>query len=93
MGKTLPVATLLFICRECSRGSDEPDLRKYLKSRLREDGLKKEVRVIRTECMGLCPDDDLVSVCEGRGECRAVSPVDDREDLYLRLVELVRRSR
>lgn len=87
MGKTLPATTLLFICRECSRESDEPDLRKYLKKRLREDGLKKQVRVVRTECMGLCPDEGLVSVCESGGECRAVSPC-DREALYLRLVEL-----
>ena len=93
MGKTLPVSTLLFICRECSRESDEPDLKKWLKKRLREDGHKKEVRVIRTECMGLCPDGDLVSVCEGGGECRAVSPKDDREAIYLRLVELAEAAR
>ena len=93
MGKTLPTSTLLFVCRECSRRSDEPDLRKYLKKRLREDGLKKDVRVVRTECMGLCPDDGLVSVCESKGKCRAVCPANDREALYLRLVELVEASR
>ena len=90
MGKTLPVSTLLFVCRECSRRSDEPDLRKWLKKRLREDGLRKDVRVVRTECMGLCPEDDLVSVCEAGGEPTAVCPEADREALYLRLVELVK---
>lgn len=82
-------STVLFVCRDCSRRSGDPDLRKWLKRRLKEDGLKKDVKVVRTECMGLCPDDGRVSVCEPGRDCEAVSPEDDREDLYLRLVELV----
>lgn len=80
---------LLFVCRDCSRRSDDPDLRKYLKRRLKDDGLKKEVKVVRTECMGLCPDDGRVSVCESGGEPTAISPEADRDVVYLRLVDLV----
>lgn len=92
MGKTLPAATLLFVCRECSREADGPDLRKYLKKRLREDGLKKEVRVVRADCMGLCPEDGRVSVCEPNGDCHAIAAC-ERESLYLRLVERADPSR
>lgn len=81
--------TLFFVCRDCSRRSGDPDLRKYLKRRLKDDGLKKDVKIVRTECMGLCPEDGRVSVCEPGGECTAVCPEDDREEVYLRLVELV----
>ena len=82
-------SSLLFVCRECSRRCDGPDLRKYLKKRLKQDGWKKkELRVVRTECMGLCPDEG-VSVCESGGEPEVVRPERDREELYERLVDLV----
>lgn len=83
---------LLFVCRECSRRSDEPDLRKALKKRLREDGLKKEIRVVRTECMGLCPGEGT-SVCEPGGTCSSISGERAREGLYERLVELLEARR
>ena len=81
---------LLFVCRDCSRRSDEPDLRKQFKKRLRDDGLKKEVRVVRTECMGLCPGEGT-SVCEPGGETRSISGEKQREALYQRLVDLAEK--
>ena len=81
---------LLFVCRDCSRRSEEPDLRKQFKKRLRADGLKKEVRVVRTECMGLCPGEGT-SVCEPGGACRSISGEKQREEVYKRLVELAER--
>ena len=79
---------LVFVCRDCSRRSDEPDLRKALKKQLCEDGLKKEVRIVRTECMGLCPSDG-VSVCEPGGECSSITGEKEREALYARLTDLI----
>ena len=78
---------VLFLCRECNRRSDGPDLRKYLKKRLKEDGLSKDVRIVRTECMGICPEDDLVMIAEPGQNCRAVSPRKEREEVYERLVD------
>lgn len=78
---------VLFVCRDCSRRSDGPDLRKYVKKRLKEDGLHKDVRVVKTDCMGLCPEDDLVCIAPPRKDCEAVDPKRDREAVYERLVD------
>ena len=53
---------LIFVCRECEDGRD---LRRWLEKRVRG-----RARVVKTGCMGLCPE-DRVSVSVG-GRCHAV---------------------
>ena len=79
---------LVFICRECTDRCDGGTrLRKWLKRRIKRDGLKKEIRLVKTGCMGVCPRDRITIVPAG-GRCMTVDPRrESRQSVYLRIVE------
>jgi hypothetical protein len=45
---------VVLVCKKCS-GNDTLDLGDWLKERLKRDGLRDEVKVLRVGCMDLCP--------------------------------------
>jgi len=60
-----PWETLVLVCSKCKgarRGPDSRGIRKGLKHRL---GKSKQLRVLESECMSVCPD-DAVTVCVAR---------------------------
>ncbi|HEX5659794.1 MAG TPA: hypothetical protein VFX59_21515 [Polyangiales bacterium] len=57
--------TLVLVCEKCKGARHGPDahgIRKGIKHRI---GKNKELRVLETGCMGICPD-DAVTVCVTR---------------------------
>ncbi|MDB4976214.1 MAG: hypothetical protein JWN48_4555 [Myxococcaceae bacterium] len=57
-----PWQTLVLVCAKCKgarRGPSARDIRKGFKHRL---GKSKQLRVLESECMGVCPD-DAITVC------------------------------
>jgi hypothetical protein len=65
-----PWQTLMLVCIKCKgsrRGPDARGIRKGMKQRL---GKQKQLRILESECLGVCPD-DAVTVCTlraGSGE-------------------------
>lgn len=56
-----PWQALVLVCAKCKgarRGPDARDIRK----RLKRAGKDKQLRVIESECMSICPD-DAITVC------------------------------
>jgi predicted metal-binding protein len=78
----------VFVCRECS-GNADGNLRKWLKVRLKEDGLKKDVRVVSVGCLDVCPKRRVtVVVAPRQGESKSfVVGIDEREAFYRDLVK------
>lgn len=59
---TPPWQTLILVCTKCKgarRGPDARGIRKGMKHRL---GKHKQLRILESECMGVCPD-DAITVC------------------------------
>lgn len=78
----------VFVCKDCGR--DAGDLRRWLKKRIKEDDRRGKLRVVRTECMGACPDDAVSVAVGGPGApsgCWLVDPKKDREELYAAIVD------
>lgn len=58
---TPPWQTLVLVCGKCKgsrRGPDARDIRK----RLKRAGKDKQLRVLESDCMSICPD-DAVTIC------------------------------
>ncbi len=62
--KTIPTPwrEIILVCRKCSKKLDggfgpdgDDDLGSSLKRALRAEGRRRDVRVIETKCLGLCP--------------------------------------
>lgn len=67
-----PWQTLVLICTKCKgarRGPDARGIRKGLKNRI---GKNKQLRVLESECMSVCPD-DAITVCIASAAAGAVS--------------------
>ena len=59
--------TLVLVCSKCKgcrRGPDSREVRKGIKHRL---GKSKQLRIIESECLDVCPD-DAVTVCVAKTE-------------------------
>jgi predicted metal-binding protein len=67
-------------------------LRNWLKERLKAEGRWGAIRAINTSCMDVCSQ-GRVTVCvephDGDPMVFVVDPVDDREDLYRSIVEIL----
>ena len=50
---------VVMICEKCARRSDDDkfssDLKSELKAKLKDEGYSKQVRVITTSCLNVCP--------------------------------------
>lgn len=97
-------AGLVLVCERCSKEripEEAPevaarigdfDLRGWLKSELKAHGQWGEIRVISTSCMDVCAK-GKVTVCldPKNGEpahVLVVDPLDDRDDLYRKIVSM-----
>jgi ferredoxin len=68
---TPPWETLVLVCAKCKgarRGPSPREIRKGFKQRLG----KKQLRVLESDCMGVCPD-DAITVCVSRTLSHSVS--------------------
>jgi ferredoxin len=79
-----PWQTLVLVCTNCKgsrRGPDAREIRKGLKQRL---GKTKQLRVLESDCMSVCPD-DAITVCiartRGTTEVRLVQSHDELDGL------------
>ena len=83
-----------FICEKCGRRDDgtgigkdfAEDLKKEFKGRLRDDGLGREIRVMTSSCLSLCPPEACVagwSPASGEGiSLIEFDPKEEKETLY-----------
>lgn len=67
------VEKVVFVCGDCDDG---PALRKWLKKRLQKEAPDADVKVVRTGCMGICPDDKVSACIAGARPSTAVWRVD-----------------
>jgi ferredoxin len=79
-----PWQTLVLVCTKCKgarRGPDAREIRKGLKHRV---GKNKQLRVLESDCMSVCPD-DAITVCivrvGGPTEVRMVQSHDELDGL------------
>lgn len=79
-----PWQTLVLVCSKCKgarRGPDAREIRKGLKQRV---GKHKQLRVLESDCMSICPD-DAITVCiartHGQSEVRIVRSHDELDAL------------
>ena len=79
-----PWQTLVLVCTKCKgarRGPDAREIRKGLKHRV---GKSKQLRVLESDCMSVCPD-DAITVCisktNGPSEVRIVQSHDELDAL------------
>ena len=95
---------LVLVCERCFKEripEEDPDaakrigdfhLRNWLKERLKADGRWGAIRAISTSCMDVCAP-GRVTVCiephQGEPAVLIVDPIDERETLYQRIVELL----
>ncbi|HZV76701.1 MAG TPA: hypothetical protein VFF63_02940 [Candidatus Babeliales bacterium] len=94
----------MLVCERCFKEripEEAPDvaerigdfhLRNWLKERLKADGRWGAIRAISTSCMDVCAP-GRVTVCiephQGEPTVLIVDPIDERETLYKRIVELL----
>ena len=64
-----PWTTIILVCGKCSRKLDggygrdgDTAFRSALKDELKQQGYRRNVRVIETKCFGLCPKKAVVAV-------------------------------
>ncbi|MBX2988570.1 MAG: (2Fe-2S) ferredoxin domain-containing protein [Bdellovibrionaceae bacterium] len=79
----------LFICEKCGRrvGSDDyaENTKKEFKSRLKDDGFGKSIRVMTSSCLSLCPkNQQVVAWCPANGPMQMMvyNPDKETEDIY-----------
>lgn len=89
--KACPATTekVIFVCGECDDG---PELRKWIKKRLKKDAPEADVKVVRTGCMGICPEDRVSACVAGARPGSAVLRLDpsrreDRQSLLLAVLD------
>jgi ferredoxin len=74
-----PWQTLVLVCTKCKgsrRGPDAREIRKGLKHRVG----KKQLRVLESECMSVCPD-DAITVCIAKTSGTQVVVVQSHDEL------------
>lgn len=76
-----PWKTILLLCGKCSRKLDggfgpegKDSLRRSVRCELKERGYGREVRIIETRCMGLCPKKAVTAVNGSRPDAVLAIP-------------------
>ena len=67
------VEKVVFVCGDCDDG---PELRKWIKKRLAKDAPDADVKVVRTGCMGICPDGHVSACVAGACPSNSVMRID-----------------
>jgi predicted metal-binding protein len=93
---------LVLVCERCSKEripEEDPEmaarmgdfqLRDWLKAKLKEDGRWGPIRAISTSCMDVCARGRVTVAIDpedGETAVMVVDPMDDREELYAKIVE------
>jgi predicted metal-binding protein len=85
VSRSTPWKRIVLVCGKCTRkldGGFGPDgdeaLRSILRQALKESGHRRDVRVIATKCMGLCPKNAVTMVDAGRPETMYAIPAGTR---------------
>ena len=99
---------LVLVCERCFKEripEEDPDvaarigdfhLRNWLKDRLKAEGQWGAIRAINTSCMDVCARGRITVCIEPHGEeptVFVVDPVEDREEIYRKIVELLDSGR
>jgi predicted metal-binding protein len=88
-----PWKSVLLLCGKCARKMDGgfgPDgrdtLRTALRTELKKQGRRRDVRIVETKCLGLCPRKAVTLLDASRpGELLAVPRKTDASDVLARL--------
>jgi predicted metal-binding protein len=80
------------VCKKCS-GNKKSDLRRWLKRRIKHDGLHQELRVLGVGCLDVCPKSRVTVVVEQEGQPPTflIVGTEEREALYAQLASAVPR--
>jgi predicted metal-binding protein len=77
-----PWKTIILLCGKCARKLDggygperNATLRSALRAALKDAGHRRDVRIIETRCMGICPKKAVTAVNAGRPGTIFVVPV------------------
>ena len=89
-----PWKTILLVCGKCSRKLDggygpkgRDTIRTVLRSALNETGRRRDVRIVETRCMGLCPRKAVTAINADRpGTILTVPRRTPSEEILARLV-------
>ncbi len=88
-----PWKAIVLLCGKCARKLDggfgpkkHDSLRATLNTRLKEIGRRREVRVIETRCLGVCPKKAVTALDAGRPDTIHVIPVGTSADVALALL-------
>lgn len=79
--RPMPWKAIVLLCGKCARKLDggfgpkgHDSLRATLHTRLKETGRRREVRVIETRCLGICPKKAVTALDAGRPDTIYVIP-------------------
>jgi predicted metal-binding protein len=77
-----PWKTIILLCGKCARKLDggygpkkDDTLRTALRRALKDAGYRRDVRIIRTRCMGICPKRAVIAINASRPSTVFVVPV------------------
>ena len=80
--RATPWKNVVLLCGKCARKLDggygkkrRETLRSALRVALKEAGHRRDVRIVETKCMGVCPKKAVTLVNAGRPETISVVPV------------------
>ncbi len=86
--------TGVWICTKCFKDTEiANDLKTEFKGRLKEMGLSKEIRVMTSSCLGLCPENKQAVFVQALGclpEVYAIDLKSEKEELFLKLTLAVK---
>ncbi len=85
-----PWKTIILLCGKCARKLDggfgpkgEDTLRSALRAELKQRGHGREVRIVETRCMGLCPKKAVTALSASRPDIILTCPVGTHTDEVL----------
>jgi len=97
---------VVLICEKCGKsleglklkedGNASENLKKYLKSQMKERGHGKQIRVVNSGCLDICIKNEVavsynpVDTTKHRQETFTVHPEHDREDILNFLIETLK---
>jgi predicted metal-binding protein len=85
--RTTPWRNIVLLCGKCSRKMDggyghrgKETLRTALRQSLSDQGIRREVRIIETKCLGICPKKAVVAINTARPQIILTIPAGTNVD-------------
>lgn len=86
----------VWICTKCFKGTDTAEVLKTdFKSRMKDAGYGKNIRVMTSSCLGICPPDAqaiLIAPTKGPEEAFSFDPKKDKSEIYDQLLTYLDKS-